>query len=245
MSNPVLNEKMLEKERVLDSEPMTVNGSINKTFISFACLFASSLFVWNLYSSGFMDKATMFMGVGLVLGFILAMGICFNFLKSNTWSIAVPAYAVMEGFALGGISAQFEHMYPGIVIQAVGATFMALFSVLVLFRTGTIKCTEKFRSVMLNSVLAIAGIYIVAFIGSFFGLHIPQLFTSSPIGIGFSAVVCIIASLNLIVDFDFIERGAQNMLGKSYEWYGAFGLMVTLVWLYIEILNLLAKLRDR
>ncbi|MPN55055.1 hypothetical protein SDC9_202734 [bioreactor metagenome] len=122
---------------------------------------------------------------------------------------------------------------------------MALFSMLFLYKTGTIKCTEKFKSVLFISTLSICGIYLINLIGSFFGMQIPQIFTSSYIGIGFSLLVVGIASLNLIIDFDFIERGSQQMLGKSFEWYGAFGLMVTLVWLYIEILNLLSKLRDR
>lgn len=242
MSNPIFNQNVIERERVLDSEPMTVNGAINKTFILFAFLVAASLVVWNLFFQGYADKVSMLLMVGFIASIISFIVIMFN---RSVIGIAAPVYAASEGLVLGGISAMMEKAYPGIAIQAVSATLMALFSMLFLYRIGAIKCTEKFRSVLFISTLSIAGIYLVNLIGSFFGMHVPQIFTPSLIGIGFSLVVVVIAALNLIIDFDFIERGAQQMLGKSYEWYGAFGLMVTLVWLYIEILNLLAKLRDR
>jgi len=240
MTNPVFNQKAIEKVNVLESEPMTVNGAINKTFILFALLVASSLIVWNMFFQGFTDKVAMLGIVGLVTSIISF--IAFMITRNP---IAALAYAVSEGLLIGGISAYVEKIYPGIAIQAVGLTMMCLFSMLFLYRIGAIKCTEKFRSVIFISTLSIGGIYLINFIGHFFGLQIPQIFTSSLIGIGFSLVVVVIASLNLIIDFDFIERGAQQMLSKTFEWYGAFGLMVTLVWLYIEILNLLTKLRDR
>jgi len=240
MPNPVFNQSVLQQERVLNAEPMTVNGAINKTFILFAILLSTSLVVWNYFFQGFIDKAMMLGMVGFV-GSIIAF-IVFMFTKN---AIAAGAYAACEGLLLGGISAMFEKSYPGIATQAIMGTFAALFSLLFLYRIGAIKCTDKFRSVIFMSTLAIGGIYLINLIGSFFGMQIPGIFTSSNLGIGFSVVVVGIASLNLIIDFDFIERGAQNMLPKSFEWYGAFGLMVTLVWLYLEILRLLAKLRDR
>lgn len=243
MTNPVLNQNIINNsERILTAEPMTINGAINKTFILFAMLMASSVWVWTLYFQGFLDKVGMLTVGGLIVSIIAFITIMVN---RKAIAIAAPVYAVAEGLLLGGISAQFEKMYPGIAIQAISMTFMALFSMLFLYRVGAIKCTEKFRSVIFISTFSIAGIYLINIIGSFFGLHIPQIFSSSLIGIGFSLVVVVIASLNLIIDFDFIERGAQGLLEKSYEWYGAFGLMVTLVWLYLEMLNLLAKFRDR
>lgn len=242
MPNPVFSQNVLEREQILDSEPMTVNGAINKAFILFALLLVASAAVWDLFFKGYSDKVAMLGMVGFVASIISFLVIMFN---RKAIAIAAPVYAVSEGLLLGGISAIFEKSYPGIAFQAIGGTFAALFSLLFLYRIGAIKCTDKFRSVIFISTLSIAGIYLINLIGSFFGMHIPQISTSSNIGIGFSVVVVGIAALNLIIDFDFIERGAQNMLGKSYEWYGAFGLMVTLVWLYIEILNLLAKLRDR
>ena len=159
--------------------------------------------------------------------------------------VLTPLYAVCEGFFVGGISAMFEAAYSGIVFQAVAATFAAVISMLALYRVGLIKATEKFRSVILISTMSIAVIYLIQIIASFFGRGIPQIFTSSNLGILFSLFVVAIAALNLILDFDFIERGSEAMLEKQYEWYGAFGLMVTVVWLYIELLKLLAKLNDR
>jgi len=240
MTNPVFNQKAIERVNTLESEPMTVNGAINKTFILFALLAASSLIVWSMFFQGYTDKVAMLGFVGFITSIISF--IAFMITRNP---IAASAYAVSEGLLIGGISAFVEKSYPGIAIQAVGLTMMCLFSMLFLYRIGAIKCTEKFRSVIFISTLSICGIYLINLIGHFFGLQIPQIFTSSLIGIGFSLVVVVIASLNLIIDFDFIERGAQQMLGKNYEWYGAFGLMVTLVWLYIEILNLLTKLRNR
>lgn len=242
MPNPVFSQNVVERERILDSEPMTVNGAINKTFVLFGLLLLSSLVVWNTFFSGYTDKAAMLGTVGFIASIISFIVIMFN---RKAIAVAAPIYAVSEGLLLGGISAVFEKAYPGIAVQAISATFMALFSMLFLYRIGAIKCTDKFRSVLFISTLSIAGIYLINLIGSFFGMHVPQISTSSNIGIAFSAVVVVIAALNLIIDFDFIEQGAQRMLGKSFEWYGAFGLMVTLVWLYIEILNLLAKLRER
>ena len=242
MSNPVFNQSVIDKDRVIDSEPMTINGAINKTFILFAILLSASLVVWDLVFKGFTDKAMMLGLVGFVTSIISFIVIMVN---RKVIAIAAPIYAASEGLLLGGISAMIEARYPGIAIQAIALTFACLFSMLFLYRIGAIKCTEKFRSVLFNSTLSILGIYVINLIGSFFGLQVPQIFTASTFGIGFSLLVVGIASLNLIIDFDFIERGAQSMLGKNYEWYGAFGLMVTLVWLYIEILNLLSKLRER
>ena len=242
MTNPVLNQNIINNERTLAAEPMTISGAINKTFILFALLVASSLVVWDFFAKGFMDKVNMLMMAGLVVSIIAFLVIMF---KRSAVAIAAPIYAVAEGLLIGGISAQFEKAYPGIAIQAISMTFMALGSLLFLYKIGAIKCTEKFRSVILISTVSVAGIYLISILGSFFGLQIPGIFGSGLVGIGFSLLVVVIAALNLIIDFDFIERGAQGLLDKSYEWYGAFGLMVTLIWLYLEILNLLSKLRER
>lgn len=242
MSNPVLNEKFLENERVLQGEPMSVNGSISKSFILFGVLVAAAAYTWFLMSSGYTDMAGMLAMGGAIVGFILALIIIFT---KKAMHVLTPLYAVCEGFFVGGISAMFEAAYSGIVFQAVAATFAAVFSMLALYRAGLIKATEKFRSVILISTMSIAVIYLIQIIASFFGRGIPQIFTSSNLGILFSLFVVAIAALNLILDFDFIERGSEAMLEKQYEWYGAFGLMVTVVWLYIELLKLLAKLNDR
>ena len=240
MANPILNEKFAEQERVLEGEPMTVNGTIQVTAFLAILLVAAAAFVWSRMTMGYTDLAVMLTGGGAIVGFILALIICFTRTK-----FLIPVYAVCEGLFLGGISATFEASYPGIVSQAVAGTFAALFAMLILYRTNMIRCTDKFRSVIFIATLSIAAVYLVDFIGSFFHMHVPMINAATPVGIAISAVICVIAALNLIIDFDFIERGSQMMLPKDMEWFGAFGLMVTLVWLYLEILRLLAKLQDR
>ncbi len=240
MSNPILNEKFTEQERILEGEPMTVNGTIQITAFLGILLVAAAAFVWSRMTLGYTDLAVMLTAGGAIVGFVLALIICFTRTK-----YLIPVYAVCEGLFLGGVSASFEASYPGIVSQAVAGTFAALFAMLILYRSNIIRCSDKFRSVIFVATLSIAAVYLIDFIGGFFGLHVPMINSASPAGIGISAVICVIAALNLIVDFDFIERGSQMMLPKDMEWYGAFGLMVTIVWLYLEILRLLAKLQDR
>ena len=241
MANPILNEeKFLEQERVLDGAPMTINGTIQVTaFLGLLLVFAAT-FSWSRLTAGYTDLAMMLTWGGVIAGFVLALIVSFTRNK-----YLVPVYAVCEGLALGGISAVFEAEMPGIVIQAVAGTFAALFSMLLLYRMGIIRCTDKFRSVLFITTLSIGVVYLVDLIGGFFHLHVPLINSASPAGIAVSLFVTAIASLNLIIDFDFIERGAQNMLPKDYEWYGAFGLMVTLVWVYLEILRLLAKINRK
>jgi len=243
MSNPVFSRRALESgETVLNGEPMTIGGAINKTFILFLCLLATSAYEFMLYLQGYTDKAAGLMMIGFVASIISFLVIMF---ARKTIKFMAPVYALSEGLILGGLSVMFEAQYPGIVIQAVGSTFMAFFVMLALYKANVIRCTQKFRSVLMISMLSILGIYIVQIIGSFFHMSVPGLFGSGLVGIGFSAFVCVIAALNFIIDFSIIEEGAAQMMDKSFEWYGAFGLMVTFVWLYVEILNLLAKMRDR
>ena len=178
-------------------------------------------------------------GIG---GLILALVTVFK----REWSgFTAPAYAVCEGLVLGGISAIFELKFPGIVMQAVALTFGTLFCLLMAYKTGLIRVTEKFRLGVFVATAAIALVYLVSFVLGFFNLQVPFMVGSGLVSIGFSLFVVGIASLNLVLDFDFIEHGAEAGAPKYMEWYGAFGLMVTLVWLYIEILQLLAKLRGR
>lgn len=243
MSNPVFSRSAIEgNEQILSGEPMSISGAINKAFVLFLFLLLSSAYEFMLYLQGYTDKAAaLMMGgfVGSIVAFIIIM------FARKTIKYMAPIYALCEGFVLGGLSVMFEARFPGIVISAVGSTFMAFFVMLALYRARVIRCTEKFRSVLMISMLSILGIYLVQLIGSFFNLSVPGLFESGAIGIAFSVFVCIIAALNFIIDFENIEEGARAMVDKSFEWYGAFGLMVTFVWLYIEVLDLLAKLRDR
>ncbi len=243
MTNPVFKfgEQQAEREIVVDARNvMTVNGTLQITAAMGLILVAAAAFTWSKFSLGYTDFGSMLMGIGLLGGFIVALIICFTMTK-----YLVPVYAGLEGLFIGGISAICEASYPGIVVQAVVGTFAALFSMLFLYRVRLIQCTDKFRSVIFISTLSIFGIYLIDFIGRFFGHSVPVINTASNLGILSSVVVIIIVALNLIIDFDFIEQGEKRMLPKDYEWFGAFGLMVTIVWLYIEILKLLSKLASR
>ena len=243
MSNPIFDSfnKNRDRDLVLEGNNiMTVNGTIQLTAMMSLLVVLAASFTWSKFSLGYMDMVGILTSVSALGGFIVALIIMF----ARTMFL-VPAYAVLEGLFLGGVSAIFESQYPGIVMQAVAGTFAALFSMLILYRTGMIKCTEKFRSVIIISTLSIAAIYLVDFIGHFFHMAVPLINTSSTFGILFSVGVVAVAALNLILDFDFVEQGAKQMLPKKYEWYGAFGLLVTIVWLYLEILKLLAKLNSR
>jgi len=242
MSNPILNENRFnEQERVLDGAPMTINGTIQVTAFLGMLLVCAATFVWSRMTAGYTDLAVMLMGGGAIIGLIL--GIVISFTKNK---YLVPVYAVCEGCALGGLSSIFEAQYPGIVLQAVAGTFAALFSMLLLYKLNIIRATDKFRSIIFISTCSIFGIYLVDLLGRWLlHMQVPLINSSSPAGILISLVIIVIAALNLILDFDFIEKGEQMMLPKDYEWYGAFGLMVTLVWLYIEILKLLSKINRR
>lgn len=243
MSNPImrLEERNAEQERVLQAdEIMTVNGALQITAFMALIMIISAGFVWNKFALGYTDMGMMLTSIGGIVGFITALIIAFARI-----TFLVPVYAVCEGLLLGGISSIFESSYSGIVVQAAAGTMVTLFSMLFLYRLNIIKCTDKFRSVIFVSTLSVAAIYLVDFIGRLFGYAVPIIHTATTGGIVFSVIVVAIAALNLIIDFDFIEKGAQRMYPKKYEWYGAFGLLVTLVWLYVEILNLLAKINSR
>ena len=240
-SNPVFNR--FPEGQVLDSAPMTVAGTINKAFILFAILaIAAGAVVYQAYM-GFADKMIITMYAGLIIGFILALIISF---KPKTAPYLSPVYAFAQGAFLGGITLMFETQFQGIALQAIGTTLAAMFVMLFLFKTKLIQATQKFRSVMMTAMLTILGVYLINLLaGWLFKNPLSFIVSSSPISIGISCVIAIIAALMLILDFDFIEYGAKNLLPKYFEWYGAFGLMVTLVWLYLEVLRLFAKLKNR
>jgi uncharacterized YccA/Bax inhibitor family protein len=179
---------------------------------------------------------------GLVGGFICAMVTVFK----KEWSpVTAPIYALLEGLVLGGLSAVVDLRYPGIAMQAVALTFGTLFVLLLAYRSGMIKVTQKFRLGIIAATGGIMVFYLLEMALGFFGIHFIAVNGSGPIGIGFSLLVVGIAALNLVLDFDFIEQGVQYGAPKYMEWYGAFGIMVTLVWLYLEILRLLSKMRSR
>jgi uncharacterized YccA/Bax inhibitor family protein len=177
-----------------------------------------------------------------IAGFVVALITVF---KKTAAPITAPIYAAIEGILLGILSAFYEMQFPGLVFQAILLTFGTLFALLMAYRSGVIKATENFKLGVFAATGGIALIYLTTFILSFFGVSIPYIHGSGTIGILFSLFVVVIAALNLVLDFDFIERGAERGAPKYMEWYAAFGLLVTLIWLYIEMLRLLSKLRSR
>ncbi|MGP8268527.1 MAG: Bax inhibitor-1/YccA family membrane protein [Terracidiphilus sp.] len=220
---------------------MTLNGTVNKTGILLVCVIATAAWTWHLFmqSRDFAAVAPM-MFIGLIGGFILAMVTIFK----KEWSpVTSPIYALLEGLALGGISAAIDLRYPGIAFQAVGLTFGTLFVLLLAYRSGLIQVTQKFRLGIIAATGGIMLFYLLEMVLGFFGIRFMAINGSGPIGIAFSLFVVAIAALNLVLDFDFIEKGVQYGAPKYMEWYGAFGIIVTLVWLYLELLRLLSKLR--
>ena len=232
-SNPALSNKVFQ--RVMSGEgSMSIEGTVNKTGILLALVILSAGLTWNSTAAGGLSPLVILGGIG---GFITALITIF---KQTVSPVTAPIYAVCQGLLLGGLSALFERQYPGIVTQAVGLTFGVAFCLLGAYKSGMIKVTENFR---MGVAAATGGLFLFYMISFIFNLS--TTFGSSLLGIGFSLFVVGLAALNLVMDFDFIERAAEQGAPKYMEWYGAFGLMVTLIWLYMEILRLLAKLRGR
>jgi uncharacterized YccA/Bax inhibitor family protein len=241
-SNPALNVNSFRVDQAVSGEAMTLAGTVNKTGILLICVVATAAWSWSRFFRASTSDAALPLGIGLVGGFVVAMVTIFK----KEWSpITAPLYALLEGLALGGISAMFERRYHGIAIQAVGLTFGTLFVLLMAYQSGVIRVTEKFKLGVVAATGGIAVFYLVQFVLGFFGVRFAAINGSGLLGIGFSVVVVIVAALNLVLDFDFIESGVSAGAPKYMEWYGAFGLIVTLVWLYLEILRLLSKINDR
>ena len=235
--NPALSSKTFINTTDVGAEKMTIEGTVNKTAMSLLLLLATASYTWMNPSPGLMM-------LGFIGGFIMAIVTIFK----KTWApYTVSGYALLEGLALGGISRIFETQYPGIASQAIFLTFGILAALLLAYKTGVIKPTENFKLGVFAATGGIFIMYLISFIMSIFGsgMSIMNPNNASMMSIGFSLFVVVIASLNLVMDFDFIEEGAEKGAPKYMEWYGAFGLLVTLIWLYLEILRLLAKLYSR
>lgn len=241
-SNPALNEKAF-KGQVAFGDAMTLQGTVNKTGLLLLCVVATAAWTWGLSHSNTPEAAIPWMIGGLLGGFIVALVTIFK----KTWSpFTAPLYALLEGLALGGISAVFEKTYPGVAIQAVGLTLGTLFVMLLAYKTGVVKATQGFKIGVIAATGGIAVFYLAEMVLSFFfHVQVPAINGSGPWGIAFSLFVVVIAALNLVLDFDMIETGVRGGAPKYMEWYGAFGMMVTLIWLYLEILRLLGKARRR
>ncbi len=218
------------------NETMTVSGTINKSFLMLLLLIASAAITWT------MENPLVFAIGGAIVGFILVLIATF---RPQSSGFLAPGYAIFEGLFIGGVSTIFEARYPGIVIQAVGCTFVTFMVCFGLYKYEIVKVNDKFRSVVVAATLAIATYYLFSWLLSMFTSFQPVHYGNSMISIGISAIVIVIAALNLFLDFDQIEKGAQEKMPKYMEWYGAMGLMITLVWLYIEFLRLLSKLSSR
>lgn len=232
--------EVINDSRSLVHEPMTIDGTINKTATLFAILLATSTLTW--YMAGQGQNVNILMIGGAVMGLILVLIAAF---KPHLSNFLAPGYALFEGLFIGGLSFYFEMMYPGIVIQAVSATFVTFAICLALYKFKIVKVNQTFRSVVIASTLAIFTYYIISFILNITGVYTPIHYGNSLMSIGISVFVIIIAALNLFLDFDNIEKGANNQQPKFMEWFGAMGLMITLLWLYIEFLRLLSKLASR
>lgn len=244
MSNPILNSAFEQRPYEIQSTPMTINGTLSKLGLMAVLMAVAGGATWYQFALGYFDKVNAITMIGLIAGFVLAMIICF---ARKAMPVLVPLYAFAEGAALAGISCQFEAMFPGIVVKAVSLTFITLFAMVILYATRTIQATEKFRGTIITATFAVMIFYLISFVLSLFHINIPMMTIGdgSLLSIGISIAITLLAAFNLILDFDFIEQGAKNFFPKEYEWFGAFGLMVTLVWLYMEILRLLAKFNNR
>ncbi|MBC8063437.1 MAG: Bax inhibitor-1/YccA family protein [Chlorobia bacterium] len=242
-SNPILSENSFNRHAYLTGEDpgtmMSINGTLNKALILAVLVVASSVLVWQAVAAN-QSLAMPLLIAGALGGLIIALVINF---KMESAPILAPAYAVVEGLFIGSISQILNVRYPGIVAQAIVITLAIMLTMLGLYRTGIIKASPMFVKIVSICTIGIGVTYLISFGMAMFGSRMPFIHESTPLGIGISLFTCGIAALNFIIDFDMIEKGAERGQPKYMEWFGAFGLMVTLVWLYIEVLRLLRKLR--
>lgn len=243
-ANPALRTSTFDSLTVARGETaMTIEGTVTKTGLLLGIALVPAAWIWGRVIDGTVPGSlTAWLLGGAVGGLIVAIVT----IVKKTWApYTAPLYAALEGVVLGALSAVLELQFPGIVIQAVALTFGTLGCLLVAYRTGLIRATENFKLGVVAATGGIFLIYVVSWILSFFGTTIPYIHENGLIGIGFSLFVVVVAALNLVLDFDFIEQGAERGAPKYMEWYAAFGLIVTLVWLYLEILRLLSKIQSR
>jgi uncharacterized YccA/Bax inhibitor family protein len=248
-SNPVLSKSAFNAQTYTSSysEVMTINGTINKSVAMLLLVVVGAMYTWKLFFGAITVEAGTalvfrWMAIGGIGGFVFSLITIFK----KSWAyITAPIYAILEGLFLGAISALFEARFPGLVMQAVALTFATMFVMLIGYRSGIIKVTQKFRAGIIAATGAVVMVYLISFIFSLFGAGGLIIYSNGIMGIGISLVIVVIAALNLVLDFDFIAKGSEAGLPKFMEWYAAFGLILTLVWLYLEILRLLAKIASR
>jgi uncharacterized YccA/Bax inhibitor family protein len=240
-SNPALKDDAFRGlPRELGGEAMTMQGTVNKTGFSLLILIAAAALTWSRALAG--EAVGVYALLGAILGFVVALATIFK----PAWApVTTPLYAALEGLLLGAVSAMYESRYPGLPMNAVALTFGTLAALLAAYSSGLIRPSENFKLGVVAATGAVALVYFASIVLGFFHVAIPGIFGSGPIGIAFSLFVVGLAAVNLVLDFDFVENGVRAGAPKYMEWYGAFGLLVTLVWLYLELLRLLAKLQDR
>jgi uncharacterized YccA/Bax inhibitor family protein len=242
--NPALSPQAFERvEHLTGAEAMTLEGTANKAGLLLLLILLTSGWTWSLFFRTGNPAAVMpYLWGGLIGGLVVALVTVF---KKHLAMYTSPAYALLQGLFIGSLSAIFEARYPGIVLHAVALTFGTLLAMLTIYRARLIPVTQNFKMGIAAATGGIMLLYLATLALGFFGVRVPYIHESGLIGIGFSVFVVTLAALNLILDFDLIENGVRAGAPKYMEWYGAFALMVTLIWLYIEILRLLAKLRSR
>ncbi|MDF1575100.1 MAG: Bax inhibitor-1/YccA family protein [Bacteroidales bacterium] len=243
-SNPAMTGKIFEKAGIAaaGSSTMTINGTINKIGLMLLMLIAAAAYTWNMVMGADPGRAGTLAMVGAIGGFIMALVTIF---RPQSSAVTAPIYAILEGLFLGSISAVINSRYPGVAFQAVLLTIGTLFTMLFLYRSGRIRATPRFRRGVMMATGAVFFAYLISWILGMFGMPVGFMHSSGTMGILINLVIIVIAALNLILDFDFIEKGSQMGAPKYMEWYGAFGLMVTLIWLYIEFLRLLSRFAGR
>jgi uncharacterized YccA/Bax inhibitor family protein len=252
-ANPAMNDAAYDRAGYADSAAnvMTLQGTVLKTWVLVVLLLATASFTWYQAGTAFTaaeegiavpSSIYVLLGIGCFGGFITALLTIF---MPRISPITAPLYAALEGLVVGGISVVFEHLYNGIVAQAAIITVATLVALLMLYTSRVIQATQKFRIGVMAATGAICLLYLADMLLRFFGYSVPYIHENGLIGIGISLFIVVIAALNLILDFDFIEQGVKRRAPKFMEWYGGFSLMVTLIWLYLEVLRLLAKFRER
>ncbi len=241
-NNPTLLSTAFRKERISLVAEMSISGVVNKALFLLMLITVSACWTWyQFYTTDNPQIIVYYLLIGAIVGLIVGIITVF----SPQWAfLLAPIYALLEGLVIGGISTIFEAAFPGIVIQAVALTFGTLFSLLFFYKIGLIKVTRTFMIIVIAATGAIALIYLIDIGLMFFGIRLPYIHESGIVGIAFSLVVVIVAALNLVLDFEFIKKAAEAGAPKYMEWYSAFALIVTLVWLYLEMLQLLAKIRN-
>jgi uncharacterized YccA/Bax inhibitor family protein len=240
-SNPALNAKTFDNRAAMAGESMTLQGTVNKTGFLLFCAIAAAAWTWWLARTE-PEVVTLCLWGGLIGGLVFALVTTF---KKEWAPVTAPIYALCEGLALGGISEALNQVYPGIALQALGLTAAVTAVMLLLYTSGAIRATPKFTVGVIAATGGIFLFYMIDLVMGFFGHRVSLLYSNGTWGIAISVLVVIVAALNLILDFDFIETGVYAGAAKYMEWYGAFGIMVTLVWMYVEILHLLSQIRSQ